>query len=287
MRCSPIALYTFALTLDEMKVICELSTKLTHTHIWGLVGALQQCYAIRLALLSTKSAHSFDFDNYFMDILHFVCECEKSFRQSDEETKESGARYANKCIQKNFSLYMEQKESYKENFDHLTANHNGENRCEKTYSTVLKKLYKLINKCRKGERINLNLLYKKVAGCGISAIESIPMALFAFIIASDPKCSNELNSKLNSKNAFKEYDAVERVILYAISFGGECSNKIASMAGAIAGAFFSKAEIPKYLIEMCESHRDVKDYAQKLFNSAWSSGKESNGNKDCKQSPVD
>lgn len=283
MRCSPIALYTFAQTVDEMKVICELATKLTHTHIWGLVGALQQCYAIRLALLSTKSAHSFDFDNYFMDILHFVCECEKNFHKSDEDIRENLQKYSNKCIQKNFSLYMEQKESYKENYRHLRINHNVQEQCEKTYSTVLKKLYKLINKCRKGERINLNLLYKKVAGCGISAIESIPMALFAFIIASDPKCSNELNAKLNSKNAFKEYDAVERVILYAISFGGECSNKIASMAGAIAGAFFSKTEIPKYLIEMCESHRDVKDYAQKLFNSAW----QTNVNQENNQSPVD
>jgi ADP-ribosylglycohydrolase len=265
-----------------MKVICELTTKLTHTHIWGLVGALQQCYAIRLALLSTKSAHSFDFDNYFMEILHFVCECEKNFHKADEEIKENLEKYSNKCIQKNVSLYVEQKESHKENCNHLMANHNVQ--CEKTYSNVLKKLYKLINKCRKGERINLNLLYKKVAGCGISAIESIPMALFAFIIASDPKCSNELNSKLNSKNAFKEYDAVERVILYAISFGGECSNKIASMAGAIAGAFFCKAEVPKYLIEMCESHREVKDYAQKLFNSAWPNDKESNVKR---ESPVD
>ena len=91
------------------------------------------------------------------------------------------------------------------------------------------------------------------------------MGLFAFIVASDPKCSNEVNYKLNSKDAFKEYNPIERVIFYAISFGGE-TQKIASMAGSIAGAFFSRKEFPKYLIDMCESSKDVQTYAQKIFD---------------------
>ena len=69
----------------------------------------------------------------------------------------------------------------------------------------------------------------------------------------------------DSKDAFKEYPhPVERVIFYAISFGGE-SNKIASMAGAIAGAFFSSQDLPRYLLEMCESYKDTQMYAQRLF----------------------
>jgi ADP-ribosylglycohydrolase len=133
------------------------------------------------------------------------------------------------------------------------------------YSTILLMLNKLIKKCRKGEIINLKRLYEKVAACGISAIGSIPIALFSFMIATDPHCRNEVNNKLNTKDAFKEYPhPVERVIFYAISFGGE-SNKIASMAGAIAGAFFSRLDLPKYLVEMCESHREIETNAQKLF----------------------
>ena len=133
------------------------------------------------------------------------------------------------------------------------------------YSTILLMLNKLIKKCRKGEIINLKRLYEKVAACGISAIGSIPIALFSFMIATDPHCRNEVNHKLNSKDAFKQYPhPVERVIFYAISFGGE-SNKIASMAGAIAGAFFSRQDLPKYLVEMCESHREIETNAQKLF----------------------
>jgi hypothetical protein len=112
-------------------------------------------------------------------------------------------------------------------------------------------------------------LHKHVATCGISALESVPVALFAFVIASDPKCSNELNYKLNSLDAFTEFKPIERVIFYAISFGGE-THKIASMAGALAGAFFSRKELPNFMIKMCESHRELELYARKLFDISMS-----------------
>jgi hypothetical protein len=90
------------------------------------------------------------------------------------------------------------------------------------------------------------------------------MGLFAFMVASDPRCSNEVNQKLNSKNSFKEYHPIERVIFYAAAlFGG--SNAIGAIAGALAGAFYSSRDIPRYLIEMCESYNDILMFAQTIY----------------------
>ena len=276
MRCAPIALFTHSKSLEEMKLTCELATKLTHTHILGVIGAMQQCYAVRLALLANRSPYSFDFDSFFHNIINYVCELEKTYNLSDQEHYENREKYS-KNLQDNLMMYLEQK------YNKLNTKNNAgapdltnlkfkfkispkiNDKPNMTYSELLRRINKLIIKCRKGEKINLQRLYQQVAGCGISAIESIPMALFAFMVAVDPKCSNEVNSKLNSKDAFKEYHPIERVIFYAISFGGE-SNKISSMAGAIAGAFFSCKDLPRYLIEMCESYKDAQVDAQRLFD---------------------
>lgn len=278
MRCSPIALFTYSNSLEEMKLICELSTRISHTHIWAVIGAMQQCYAIRLALLTNKSQYSFDFDNFFTQILEFVCDLELNYDILDQLKIENFEKYSINS-QKNILFYFEQKtqmlnkiklskkinanlklktknvvnnSNNNNNLNYLNGANdlNGflnfssksfsdpvRNKSNLTYSNLLRKLNKLIIKCRRGERINLQRLYKQVTSCGVSAIESIPMGLFAFMVASDPKCSNEVNYKLSSTDAFKEYHPIERVIFYAISFGGE-THKIASMAGAIAGAFF-------------------------------------------------
>ena len=211
----------------------------------------------------------FDFDSFFAKIFSFVIELENSFTESDLLKFENKENYS-KIMQNNLYKYLKQK--YKMNPDNsMFISHLNKNmpvislEVKEKYSLLLLKLNKLIKKCRKGEIINLNRLYEKVAGNGISALSSIPMALFSFMIAIDPRCQHEVNHKLNSKDSFKEYPhPVERVIFYAISFGGE-SNKIASMAGQIAGAFSTRQDLPKYLIEMCESYRDIQILANRIF----------------------
>ena len=196
-------------------------------------------------------------------------ELENNFTLSDIIKYENRENYS-KNMQEILKKYFEQKYKMNPDRDNFISHLNKNMQCispdvKDKYSIVLLKLNKLIKKCRNGEIINLNRLYEKVAGCGLTATGSIPMALFSFMIATDPQCRNEVNHKLNSKDAFKEYPhPVERVIFYAISFGGE-SNKIASMAGAIAGAFFSSQDLPRYLLEMCESYKDTQMYAQRLF----------------------
>ena len=190
--------------------------------------------------IGNKSASSFDFDNYYSSILNFVIELEKNFTISDILKFENMENYS-KEMQEILLKYFEQKYNmnpFKEEFNSV-LNKKIKPISDDTkdkYSTLMIKLNKLIKKCRKGEIINLTRLYEKLAECGISAVGSIPIALFSFMIAIDPHCSNEVNQKLNSSDAFKEYHPIERVIFYAISFGGE-SNKIASMAGSVIDFF--------------------------------------------------
>ena len=51
------------------------------------------------------------------------------------------------------------------------------------------------------------------------------------MIAVNKNCANEVDSKLRRSGTFEYYGHIERVILYAISFGGD-TDTIASMAGS-------------------------------------------------------
>ncbi|CAF0728980.1 unnamed protein product [Brachionus calyciflorus] len=259
MRCSPIALYTFSKSLEEMKIICELSTRITHNHKLAVLGAWQQCFAIRLALQTSKVYCSIDFDNFFYQILNFVNDLENNYENLDEAKYENLDKYS-QSLRENIFLYLEQNKSTL-----FEINDKSSPKKSLSYTYLLLKLFKLIKKCRRGHKINMEYLYKLISSSTSSAIQTIPLALFSFMIASDSRCCNEVNFKLNSKIAFKQYGNVERVVFYAVSFGGE-AQKIASMAGAIAGAFYSADFIPKYLIDMCEASNDVRNYAKDLFD---------------------
>jgi ADP-ribosylglycohydrolase len=113
MRCSAIAIFTYPKTLEEMKIICEISTRLTHSHKWAIIGALQQCFALRQALQNTKSTRSFDFDSYFNSIITFVHDLERNYDSLDHFNSEN-IEMCSKSTQKSFLMYMEQKnELYK------------------------------------------------------------------------------------------------------------------------------------------------------------------------------
>ena len=287
-RCAPIALFTYNKSIDEMKLICELTTKITHSHDWAVIGAMQQCFAIREALNHTKqSTDSFDLDIFYKRIIDFFSDLEKNYKYIDKYNYENINKYST-SLKSNFMLYLNQKtqmlkcnnnfHSYENlelkdnpfikeyieqiNVDNTTATTN------ESYSNLLKKLHKMIKKCRKGEKINIESLYRIVGKyrC-LSSIQSIPISLFAFMIAVDPRCKHELQLKLetHSIDPFKEYQSIERVILYAISYGGD-TDRVCAMAGAIAGAYSSALELPIHLVEKCESSIDVRFNAQKLYD---------------------
>ena len=81
-------------------------------------------------------------------------------------------------------------------------------------------------------------------GHGIKAIEAVPAAIFAFVRMSD--------------TCFKD------TLLYAMSLGGD-TDTIASMAGAIAGAYWGDTHIPEEWYPVTEGVQEITKYADKLY----------------------
>ena len=75
--------------------------------------------------------------------------------------------------------------------------------------------------------------------------EAVPCAIYAFL------------SHFN-KN-------FEELILFAISLGGD-TDTIASMAGAMAGAYFGRCDIPEDWIDNCEGVSNMISLADSLYD---------------------
>ena len=56
----------------------------------------------------------------------------------------------------------------------------------------------------------------------------------------------------------------ERCIIYAVTLGGD-TDTIASMTGAIAGAYLGIDQLPKPWIQCCEGVDDARKMAQDLY----------------------
>ena len=63
---------------------------------------------------------------------------------------------------------------------------------------------------------------------------------------------------------FQGRNAFERTIIYAISLGGD-TDTIATMAGAIAGAYWGEEKIPKIWQQSCEGLAVTQKHATGLY----------------------
>ena len=81
-------------------------------------------------------------------------------------------------------------------------------------------------------------------GNGIRAEQAVPAAIFAFL--------------------YKGCVSFEESINYAISLGGD-TDTIASMTGAISGAFWGIDNIPELWRKMCEGVEDALEFANKIY----------------------
>ena len=188
-------MYTLNRSIDEMNLMNEMFTRITHNQKWTIIASLQQSYAIRLLLENVKPPNFFDYDEFYMKIYKFVWDFEKKFNNLDEINFDNIKNYS-KDLQKIFHTYLEQKNlftknsSSKSHYSIQLSNKKINNSNESLeYSNLLRKLYKLITKCRKGEKINSEELFKQTTCCEILPV---PLGLFSFMIATDKRCSNEV-----------------------------------------------------------------------------------------------
>lgn len=249
MRAAPLGLYTAHLSIEEMIVLGTLATKLTHYHRFAVIGGLIQCFAVRLAIKSDQhdvQSHQF-FIDFFKKIIDFTELIEK--KSVDEVAKEIGEEKINKiCNNGKFYLDASRDKSF------ISDSH---------YSNTLKKLFKYIET---PNIIDFNEIHQ-VCDCSVNAIESIPIALFSFLIASNPKFEKEVDDKLDITDSFKRFKIIERVVFYSIAFGGD-TDTIASMAASIAGALFGLNEqtMENQTFNKLEDSENVIRTAEKLYN---------------------
>ncbi|KAK2187384.1 hypothetical protein NP493_167g02000 [Ridgeia piscesae] len=88
-------------------------------------------------------------------------------------------------------------------------------------------------------------------GNDISALGSVPTAIYCFLRSLKPV------DYIPKENPF------ERTILYAISLGGD-TDTIATMAGAMAGAYYELDRVPQHWQDICEGVPDAVSYAKQL-----------------------
>ncbi|XP_061171393.1 ADP-ribosylhydrolase ARH3-like [Saccostrea echinata] len=108
-----------------------------------------------------------------------------------------------------------------------------------------------IKKCALQDPIPTSEEISERLGTDIAAYRSVPAAVYSFL-----RASTEIN-KLEGRNPF------EKTIILAISLGGD-TDTIATMAGAIAGAWYGIEAIPKSWQTSCEAVDDALTFATQL-----------------------
>uniref|UniRef100_A0A1B6CBF3 ADP-ribosylhydrolase ARH3 n=1 Tax=Clastoptera arizonana TaxID=38151 RepID=A0A1B6CBF3_9HEMI len=94
---------------------------------------------------------------------------------------------------------------------------------------------------------------EETLGNSIAALYSVPTAIFCFLRAQKPISSIETDCPFR------------RTIQFAISLGGD-TDTIASMAGAIAGAFYGIEVVNANLLKHCERAEEMKALADQLLS---------------------
>uniref|UniRef100_A0A7M4FKF8 ADP-ribosylhydrolase ARH3 n=2 Tax=Crocodylus porosus TaxID=8502 RepID=A0A7M4FKF8_CROPO len=90
-------------------------------------------------------------------------------------------------------------------------------------------------------------------GNGVAALRSVPTAIYSFLrsMGSDPDIPDHYNN-------------LQRAIIYCISLGGD-TDTIATMAGAIAGAYYGEEQVPASWEQSCEAFQETEKVANSLY----------------------
>ncbi|XP_008058161.1 poly(ADP-ribose) glycohydrolase ARH3 [Carlito syrichta] len=118
---------------------------------------------------------------------------------------------------------------------------------ERPYSSRLKKIGELLDQ----DSVTREEVVSEL-GNGIAAFESVPTAIYCFLRCMEP--DPEIPTAFNS---------LQRTLIYSISLGGD-TDTIATMAGAIAGAYYGMDQVPESWQQSCEGYEETDVLAQSL-----------------------
>ncbi|GLH00525.1 ADP-ribose glycohydrolase ARH3 [Gryllus bimaculatus] len=247
MRIAPIALFYYK-SLSDVIENAKVSTKVTHTNKKGVDGAVLQAVAICQSLQSNPEGklNPQEFSDKLFNVMASV--------EKDEEGKNKttvlmlhsqfcalGANGTD-CLNSLRSCHALRAEgqhwSHRLGLDDPTP-----------YQAQLRVVKDLLEKgdAASDEEVQMKL------GTSVAALYSVPTAIFCFLRARTNI------PEIETDNPFR------RTLQYAISLGGD-TDTIASMAGAIAGAFYGDSFIPENLKKHCESSQEISDLADSLYD---------------------
>ncbi|CAI9615753.1 unnamed protein product [Staurois parvus] len=89
-------------------------------------------------------------------------------------------------------------------------------------------------------------------GNGIAALESVPTAIYSFLRCMDPV-----------EDLPMEFNSLQRTLGYCFLLGGD-TDTIATMAGAIAGAYHGELQVPHEWKLKSEGYKDAENWAEEL-----------------------
>ncbi|XP_032685302.1 ADP-ribose glycohydrolase ARH3-like isoform X2 [Odontomachus brunneus] len=206
MRIAPLSLFCYN-DHDRLVDYTTKETEITHTHKWGINGAILQALAVQQSLNLNP--------NEELDVSSFV----------------------DNLIEKMAKIEVDRTDDYLE-LD------------EDSYKDQLCAIKELISEDGDGphdEKIVQRL------GTDINALYSVPTAIFCFLRAQRPI------------KGIKTDNPLRRAIQYAITLGGD-TDTIASMTGAIAGAFYGEQKLSPLLLQHCEASEQFRELADQLLD---------------------
>ncbi|CAL8127016.1 unnamed protein product [Orchesella dallaii] len=215
MRVAPVALMNYN---DEARAIdvATMQSKITHSHKLGCQGAVLQCLAVRAALHVQPNG---------LNIVKFTDDLISTMRNIE-----------------------------KKDADVVVEVEGGDSDAPWNTTSYARRL-ETVKKFLEQPEPPPNEEIHGLLGVHVSALRSVPTAIYCFLVSQNPIPGIECDNKL------------QRCIQFAISLGGD-TDTIAAMAGAISGAYLGEDQVPKELLRHCEAVKDVLSWADKLHDAS-------------------
>ncbi|XP_021348627.1 poly(ADP-ribose) glycohydrolase ARH3-like isoform X2 [Mizuhopecten yessoensis] len=225
MRIAPAGLFGYKDNdFHRLRDLAKDITNITHSHYQAIQGAVLQAYAVDLAL---RVEGHLDADEFLNDLIKQMKLMEKETERFTKMTNEKVAR------------------------------DRGEERSSASEHPYCDKLEKIKTFLKQEAPPSPEEIDEEL-GTDVSALESVPAAIFAFLYATKDI------PYLENRNLF------EKTVMYAISLGGD-TDTIATMAAAIAGACYGEEQLPEHWKLCCEGVDDALEDAEQLYNLSQSS----------------
>ncbi|ELW65983.1 Poly(ADP-ribose) glycohydrolase ARH3 [Tupaia chinensis] len=235
-------------SVQDVQKFARLSAQLTHASSLGYNGAILQALAVHLALQGESSS-----EHFLEQLLGHMEELEGD-AQSVSDARELGMEdrpYSSRL--KKIGELLDQDTVTREEVVSELGNGIA------AFESVPTAIYCFL-RCMAPDpeipsafnSLQRTLIYSISLGNGIAAFESVPTAIYCFLrcMAPDPEIPSAFNS-------------LQRTLIYSISLGGD-TDTIATMAGAIAGAYYGMDQVPESWQQSCEGYEETDVLAQSL-----------------------